>query len=130
MQGGTESERWRWSGNQADTERVSRNDRRPAPERFKVMFERLAQVAERIAATAEYSARVHDQMVGHLPDAMDRAAGQRRLAAAEKAAAVAYRNLEVPPTTVRRAIVASGRQSRRTAPSPASPENWLASPEG
>ncbi|BFU45000.1 hypothetical protein KRMM14A1004_32370 [Krasilnikovia sp. MM14-A1004] len=86
---------------------------------MKAVCTRLAQVAERIAETARDGARVHDQLVGRLPGAAEHAARQRRLAAAEEAAAVAYRNLEVPPDAVRRAIVEC-----RGRPDGAPPDAW------
>jgi hypothetical protein len=90
-----------------DTDGVSRNNRQPAQDRSKATYERLAKAADLIAATAEYGARVHDQLIGRLNGAADRAACQRRLAAAQTAAAVSYRNLEMPSDAVRRAIVES-----------------------
>ncbi|MFC3743879.1 hypothetical protein [Paractinoplanes deccanensis] len=73
-------------GGPVDTQRVGRDDVQPAQDRSKVMFERLARVADRIAETAKDGARINDQMVGRAPGAVHRAACWRRLAVAEEAA--------------------------------------------
>jgi hypothetical protein len=73
------------------------------------LFETLARTADAIADTAEMSARVHDRAAAYLPGAAEHARRERRLAAAERAAATAYRNREVPSAQVIRAI----RDSRR-----------------
>jgi hypothetical protein len=67
-------------------------------------FEALARTADAIAETAEAGAAVHDQAVGHLPGAAEHAERDRLFAAAERAAAHAYRNHEVPPAEVRQVI--------------------------
>ncbi len=72
------------------------------------IFEALANTADAIAETAEASAHVHDGAVGNLPEAAEHAARDRRFAAAERAAADAYRNHQVPPDEIRHAI----RQAR------------------
>jgi hypothetical protein len=68
------------------------------------MFEALARTADAVAETAEASADVHDQAIGQLPGAAEHAERDRRFAAAERAAAHAYRNHQVPPDEVRRVI--------------------------
>lgn len=73
------------------------------------IFEEVAQMAEVIAETEEMSAVVHDQVAEHLPGAVEHAARSRRFAAAERAAAAAYREQEVPPDEVRTVIRDSGR---------------------
>jgi hypothetical protein len=73
------------------------------------LFEALARTADAIAETAEVSACVHDRAVAHLPGAAEHAQRERRFAAAERAAAVAYRNHEVPPDDVMQVIRDSGR---------------------
>lgn len=73
------------------------------------LFEALARTADAIAETVEASARIHDRMVAQLPGAAEHAQRERRFAAAERAAAVAYRNHEVPPDGVLQVIRDSGR---------------------
>jgi len=68
------------------------------------LFQALARTAESVARTAEYSAEVHDDATKALPDAGEHAARGRRLAEAERAAAAAYRNEEVPPREVRQVL--------------------------
>jgi anti-sigma factor RsiW len=68
------------------------------------MFDALAATAEAIAETADNSAEVHNGMTQHLPAAGEHAARDRRLAEAERAAAAAFGNHEVPPEDVRQAI--------------------------
>lgn len=68
------------------------------------MFDALASTAEAIAETADHSADVHDDATGHLPGAGEHAARDRHFADAERAAAAAYRNHEVPPENVRQVI--------------------------
>lgn len=74
-------------------------------------FEALAKTADAIAETAEASAVVHDDATGHLPGAAEHAERDRRFAAAERAAAQAYRDHDVPPAEVREVI----REVRRSA---------------
>ena len=74
-----------------------------------MVFEDLAQMAETIAETEERSAVVHGNAAGHLPGAVEHAARSRRFAAAERAAAAAYREHELPSDEVRKAIRDSGR---------------------
>lgn len=72
---------------------------------------RLAEAAESMAATAEASARVHDQMAERqCPGAAEHAARDRLLAAAERDAARAYRAGQSPSETTRAAIRACGRK--------------------
>jgi len=67
-------------------------------------FEALARTADAIAETAEASADVHDRAIGQVPGAAEHAERDRRFAAAERAAAHAYRNHQVPSDEVRQAI--------------------------
>jgi hypothetical protein len=71
-------------------------------------FMRLANTAEAMARTAERSARIHDEVGEHLPGAADHAARDRRLAAAEREAAEAFRGHRLPSQAVRDAIRESG----------------------
>ena len=73
--------------------------------------EALARLAESIAATTEHSAKVHDRMSARMPEAAEHAARERRLAAAERAAAEAYRQGRAPSADVRQQIV-EGRGTR------------------
>jgi hypothetical protein len=68
------------------------------------LFEALAQTAEAIAQTEEISADVHDHSAVFLPAAAEHAGRARRLAAAEKAAAAAFREHRLPPDDVRQVI--------------------------
>jgi hypothetical protein len=76
-----------------------------------MIFEDLAQMAETIGQTEEISADVHDKAARHLPGAVEHAARSRRFAAAERAAAAAYREHKVPPDEVRKVIRESGRST-------------------
>jgi hypothetical protein len=67
-------------------------------------FEALARTADAVAETVAMSADVHDQAAGNLPGAAEHAQRDRRFAAAERAAAAAYRSGEVPPDDVQEAI--------------------------
>jgi hypothetical protein len=72
------------------------------------LFDELAQRAEELARTAELGAEVHAQLPSHLVNPPDHAERERILAAAERAAAEAYRAHQVPPTDVRAAIIRAG----------------------
>jgi hypothetical protein len=72
------------------------------------LFAELAQRAEDLARTIEFSAEVHAQMPVHLLTPRDHEKRGRELAAAERAAAEAYRTHRLPPDDVRAAI----RQAR------------------
>jgi len=71
-------------------------------------FQRLSETAEGIADAAEASARVHDQMAEQQPGAAEHAARERRLAAAEREAARAFRAGELPSKASRDAIRTGG----------------------
>jgi hypothetical protein len=77
------------------------------------LFQALARCAESVARTAEFSADVHDNVTHALPDAHKHAARDRRLAQAERAAAAAYRNEEVPSHDVREVIRQVGQDDAR-----------------
>ena len=66
-------------------------------------FEAAAVNAANLAATAAYSAELHQQM-DTLPGAKDHAERDRRLAGGERAAAAAYRRHELPSDAVRRSV--------------------------
>lgn len=68
------------------------------------MFEALARTADAIAETADASADVHEDAAGNLPEAAEHAERDRRLAAAERAAADALRDGRIPPDEVRQVI--------------------------
>lgn len=70
-------------------------------------FESLAETAEKIAETTARSADVHDKLTT-LPGAEEHAARDRRLSAAERDAAAALRQHEVPSEATRQVI----RESR------------------
>jgi len=74
-----------------------------------VTREAMAKIAESIADVAEYSATVHDQMSSRVPGAAEHAARDRRLAAAERAVAAAYRQGRTAPAAARREIIDSRR---------------------
>ena len=57
-----------------------------------------------VARTVDKSAEIHANLSAHLPGGGERATRARCFAAAERAAASAYRNHEVPPGDVRQAI--------------------------
>jgi hypothetical protein len=72
-------------------------------------FEALARSADAVAETAEMSARVHDSAARHLAGAAEHARRERRIAAAERAAAESYRRHEMPTDEVRQVIRDDGR---------------------
>jgi hypothetical protein len=82
--------------------------RTPLADQQAVLFEELAERAEGLARTAELSAEVHAQMPAHLLTPPDHAGRDRMLAAAERAAAEAYRAHRLPPDEVRDAIRRAG----------------------
>jgi uncharacterized protein DUF4386 len=67
-------------------------------------FDALARTADAIAETAAMSADVHDRAAQNLPDAAEHAERDHEFAAAERAAAFAYRSGEVPPDDVRQSV--------------------------
>jgi hypothetical protein len=71
-------------------------------------FQRSAEIADALARTAETGARIHDDLAERWPDAAEHAARERLLARAEREAAEAFRNREMPSEAVREAIRASG----------------------
>ncbi|MFI7598091.1 hypothetical protein [Actinoplanes sp. NPDC049681] len=79
-------------------------DQRPPGALTNAQFDDLARVADKLAETLEVSADLHEQMASRLPGAREHSARERRLAAAEREAAVAYRRRELPPDDVRRVI--------------------------
>jgi hypothetical protein len=72
-------------------------------------YERLALAAESLACTLDYSAAIRDDLAGLQPQAREHAGRDRRLAAAERAAAHALRARELPPPQVREVIRSGGR---------------------
>jgi hypothetical protein len=86
---------------------VVRRHTAPADRRAE-LFDQLRQRAEDLARTAEFSAAVHAKMPAHLLNPPDHAERDRRLAAAERAAAEAYRAHRVPSEEVRAAIRRAG----------------------
>jgi hypothetical protein len=105
--------RWRWSVvreywivayMEEGEERPVRDRMSEAADKTIENFEALARTADAIAETAAMSADVHDRAAGNLPGAAEHAERDRRFAAAEMAAADAYRSGEVPPDDVRQAI--------------------------
>jgi hypothetical protein len=74
----------------------------------KHLFDALAMTAESVAVTIEKSAEIHEALATRDPEAVGRAARQRKLAAAERAAAAAYRSGRQIPEDVRRAIRDAG----------------------
>jgi hypothetical protein len=94
-----------------DAERWSHDQVADLDRQRNQVFEALAHTAEAIARTEEESAAVHDTAAAYLPGASEHAARARRLAEAEKAAAVAYREHKVPPDDVRQVIRDCGRST-------------------
>ncbi|MEU4420887.1 hypothetical protein AB0F81_09685 [Actinoplanes sp. NPDC024001] len=79
-----------------------------AIDRATAQYERLAKSADEVARTVELSADVHEQMTDHNPRAAERAEDLRRLAAAEREAAAAYRRGETPSEEVQQTIRTRG----------------------
>jgi hypothetical protein len=69
--------------------------------------EEMAKIADDVAKVAEYSAIVHDQMSSRVPGAAEHAARDRRLAAAERDVAAAYRQGSTPTPAARQQIIDS-----------------------
>src|SRR3954452_569025 len=82
---------------------------RPGAARTSDSFDAVAGAAEALADTLDMSAHVHDEIAERVPDAAQHAEQERRLAAAERAAAAAYRRGEIPADEVRQVIRDSGR---------------------
>jgi hypothetical protein len=80
----------------------------PLADRRAQLFDGLGQRAEDLARTVEFSAEVHAQMPSHLLNPPDHAERERKLAAAERAAAEAYRAHQVPADKIRDAIRQAG----------------------
>ncbi|WP_250002482.1 hypothetical protein [Actinoplanes sp. M2I2] len=74
-------------------------------------FEALAERADEFAETAAMSADIHDRAAPNLPGAAEHAERERAFAAAETAAADAYRSGEVPSDEVRQSVRAAGSAS-------------------
>lgn len=72
--------------------------------RQKELFDSMAQAADRLAETVEFSAKVHDEMGDALPGAAEHAERDRRLAKAERRSAEALRKHELPPDDARETI--------------------------
>jgi hypothetical protein len=87
---------------------VADRSQTPPADQTAELYEELAQRAEEIARTAEHSAEVHARMPSHMLSHPDHAERERMLAAAEHAAAEAYRAHQVPPSEVRAAIRRAG----------------------
>jgi len=80
-------------------------------DRLPAKFAALARTADAVARALEMGADVHQQAAKHLPDAAEHADRARRFAAAERAAAAAYRRGEMPSDDVRRVIRNGGRNA-------------------
>jgi hypothetical protein len=86
---------------------VAGPDTRPA-EQMAELFDALARRADEVAEAAEHSADVHERLPPHVLSPPDHLERDRMLAAAERAAAEAYRAHRVPSDEVRAAIVRAG----------------------